>query len=99
MQQPPPPWTPPPPPMTPPVNIPNYLVPAILSTICCCLPGGVVAIIYATQVNTKIAAGDIHGAMAASKSAKMWVFIAVGVGLVTTTLSIAIQILAAVARN
>lgn len=62
-----------------PVN--NYLIPAIVVTFCCCLPGGVVAIIYAAQVNTKLAAGDIAGAMAASKNAKMWTWIAAGAGL------------------
>jgi hypothetical protein len=62
-----------------PVN--NYLVPAILTTLCCCLPGGVVAIIYAAQVNSKLAAGDIAGAMAASRNAKMWSWIAAGAGI------------------
>ena len=66
------------PPMAP-VN--NYLVPAVLTTLCCCLPGGVVAIIYAAQVNSKLAAGDIAGAMAASRNAKMWTWIAAGAGL------------------
>jgi hypothetical protein len=62
-----------------PVN--NYLVPAVLVTLCCCLPGGVVAIIYAAQVNTKLAAGDIAGAMAASRNAKMWTWISAGAGV------------------
>jgi Interferon-induced transmembrane protein len=30
-------------------NIPSYLPQAILSTICCCLPFGIVAIVYAAQ--------------------------------------------------
>jgi hypothetical protein len=62
-----------------PVN--NYLIPAILTTLCCCLPGGVVAIIYAAQVNSKLAAGDVPGAMAASRNAKMWSWISAGAGL------------------
>ncbi|MGA9995303.1 MAG: CD225/dispanin family protein [Pyrinomonadaceae bacterium] len=75
-------WTPPPPPVGASGAAPsNYLVPAILVTLFCCLPGGVVAIIYATQVNSKTAAGDIAGAEAASKSAKMWVMISAGVGV------------------
>lgn len=73
-------WTPPPPPSTAPVNIPNYLVFAILTTVFCCLPAGVVSIVYAAQVNGKIAAGDIAGAMAASKNAKLWAMISAGVG-------------------
>ncbi len=76
------PWQPPPPPMSAPSTVPNYLVWSILSTLFCCLPAGIVAIIYSSQVNTKIATGDVQGAMAASKNAKMWSMIAAGVSLV-----------------
>lgn len=76
-------WQPPPPPMSAPASIPNYLVWAILSTLFCCLPAGIVAIIYSSQVNTKIAMGDIAGAMDASKNAKMWSLIAAGASLVS----------------
>lgn len=81
---------------TPPASadIPNYLVPAILSTIFCCLPLGVVSIVFATQVNNKVAAGDIAGAAEASKKAKMFMFIAVGLGLLTYVFAIVIWILA-----
>lgn len=69
-------------------NIPNYLIPAILSTLFCCLPAGVASIIFATQVNSKVAAGDIAGAMESSRKAKMFMFIAVGLGLLTWILVI-----------
>lgn len=62
-------------------NIPNYLVPAILVTVLCCLPTGIAAIVYAAQVNSKVAGGDIVGAQVASKNAKMWCWISAGVGL------------------
>ena len=61
-------------------QIQNYLIPAVLSAFCCCLPLGVVAIIYAAQVNSKLMAGDIAAAQAASKNAKMWSWIAFGAG-------------------
>jgi hypothetical protein len=64
-------------------EVPNYLIPAILSTIFCCLPLGVVSIIFATQVNSKVATGDIAGATEASRKAKMFSFIAVGLGVLT----------------
>ncbi len=57
------------------VNVPNHMVGAILATVFCCLPGGIIAIIYASQVNTKLAVGDIAGAQSASKTAGMWVII------------------------
>jgi hypothetical protein len=56
-------------------NIPNYLVHSILVTLCCCLPCGIVAIVYAAQVNPKQTAGDHAGAQSASDSAKMWCLI------------------------
>ena len=62
-------------------HIPNYLVQAVLVTLFCCLPAGIVSIVYAAQVNGKIAAGDIAGARAASQNAKTWVWISLGVGL------------------
>src|SRR2546425_10386228 len=72
-------WTPPPP-AGGTATVPNYLVPAIIS-IFCCWPLAIPAIIFATQVNGKVAAGDIAGAQDASKKAKMFSFIAIGLGL------------------
>ena len=65
----------------PTVYVPNYLVFAILSTVLCCLPAGIPAIVYAAQVNSKLQLGDIAGAQAASKNAKMWCWISFGLGL------------------
>ena len=62
-------------------TVPNYLVPAILS-IFCCWPLGIVAIIFAAQVNGKVASGDLAGAADSSKKAKMFSFIAIGLGAV-----------------
>ncbi len=73
-------WTPPPPSAGGSGTVPNYLVPAIIS-IFCCWPLAIPAIIFATQVNGKVAAGDIAGAQEASKKAKMFAFIAIGLGL------------------
>lgn len=61
-------------------SVPNYLVWAILATLCCCIPGGIVAIVYAAQVDGKLAAGDYEGALSSSKNAKMWSWISFGVG-------------------
>lgn len=72
-------WTPPPPPGAAPATVPNYLIPAILSLFCC-WPLAIVAIIFAAQVNGKVAAGDIQGAEDASKKAKLFSFISIGLG-------------------
>jgi uncharacterized membrane protein YvbJ len=61
--------------------IPNHLVEAILATVCCCVPFGIVSIVYAAQVNSKIQAGDLAGARSSSESAKIWAWISFAVGL------------------
>ena len=73
-------WTPPPPPGGGSATVPNYLVPAIIS-IFCCWPLAIPAIIFATQVNGKVAAGDVAGAQESSKKAKMFSFLAIGLGV------------------
>jgi hypothetical protein len=62
-------------------SVPNYLVQAILVTLFCCLPLGIVAIVYAAQVNGKLAVGDIYGATEVSNKAKMWCWWSFGLGL------------------
>jgi hypothetical protein len=78
--------------------IPNYLVWAILITIAslclCCIVGtipGVVAIVFATQVNTKLSAGDRAGAEQASKNAKLWCWITTGLCILGLLLSIGMR--------
>ena len=62
-------------------KIPNYLVQSILVTVFCCLPLGIPAIVFAAQVNSKLQAGDIEGAREYSKKAKLWSWLAFGIGL------------------
>ncbi|MBC7979716.1 MAG: CD225/dispanin family protein [Armatimonadetes bacterium] len=52
--------------------IPNYLWQSIVVTLFCCMPFGVVGIIYASKVDGLQAWGDIAGANAASRSARTW---------------------------
>lgn len=65
----------------PPQKIHNYLAESILVTVLCCMPLGIPAIVFAAQVNGRIQAGDIQGAMESSRKAKMWVWWSFGVGL------------------
>ena len=63
-------------------ELPTYLVPAILSTILCCPPFGIPAIVYAAQVNSKIASGNMEGAEIASRNARTWFWVSFGVGII-----------------
>lgn len=64
----------------------NYLVAAILSTIFCCLPTGIVSIIYAAKVNGLYAEGRYDEAVAASKNAKTWFIVSLVIGLIVAIL-------------
>ena len=73
-------WTPPPPSGTH-DKVPNYLILAIISALCC-FPLGIISIVFAAQVNGKVTSGDIPGALNASKKAKMFSYIFIGLGIV-----------------
>lgn len=62
---------------------PTNFVWAILSTICCCPPLGIVGIIYASKVTKKYAEGDIKGAQKASETGAWWIIAAIVIGLMT----------------
>lgn len=80
-------------------EIPNYLVQSILVTIftlcTCCIPIGVIPLIFSFQVNSKKQAGDFAGAAEASRKAKMWCWITFGVALVWFAISMAFGIMSA----
>jgi hypothetical protein len=58
----------------------NYLVWAILCTVLCCLPFGIVSIVYSTRVSGLWAQGRYAEAKSASDSAKKWAIIGAIVG-------------------
>ncbi|KAA1251276.1 CD225/dispanin family protein [Mycobacterium simiae] len=60
----------------------NYLVWAILATVLCCLPFGIVSIVYSTKVSGLWAQGRYAEAQAASANAKKWAIISAIVGAV-----------------
>jgi 4-amino-4-deoxy-L-arabinose transferase-like glycosyltransferase len=59
----------------------NWLVEAILVTLLCCLPFGVVGIIFAAQVNTKQQVGDMEGAEKSRREAAKWTKLGFWIGL------------------
>src|SRR6266498_2212742 len=88
-------WTPPPP-AGGTATLPNYLVPAIIS-IFCCWPLPIPSIIFATQVNGKLAAGDVAGAQESSAKAKKFTTIAFIVGGICWVLLILFYLIVGIA--
>ena|SRR6267143_1502066 len=64
-----------------PSKIPNNLVLAIVASVvsflACCIPHGLISLIFALQVDKKSAAGDLEGAANSAKQAKMWAWISI----------------------
>ena len=74
-------------------SVPNYLVHAILTTLFCCLPLGIVSIVFAAQVDSKLNAGDYAGAVDASNKAKTWAMWGFGLGLLGIIFYIVVVVL------
>ncbi len=62
-------------------RIPSYLGWAIAVLIVCFWPTGIVAVVYASQVDNKVALGDIQGAMESSRKAKTWCWVTFGIAI------------------
>jgi len=73
---------------------------AILSTVLCCLPLGVVSIIFSTQVNSKWALGDVAGAQESSVKAKKFaIWSAIATVITVVLVGILFVLLAAAGYN
>lgn len=53
-------------------DVDNYMLPALLTTLFCCMPFGVVALIYAGKVNEAKEEDDLEVALEASRKARRW---------------------------
>jgi hypothetical protein len=76
-------------------SVGNNLVWAILATLFCCLPTGIVAIVYAAQVDSKVSAGDIAGARDSARNAAIWSWVSLGLGVVFVLGYLALVVLGA----
>jgi hypothetical protein len=75
-----------------PASVPNYMVQAVLVTLFCCLPLGIVGIIRSGEVNKRLAANDYAGALAASQSTRTILWWGFGTGLVVIILWTIVQL-------
>lgn len=75
-------------------RIPTYMGWAIATLILCFWPTGIVAVIYAAQVNNKLAYGDYAGAQESSRKAKMWSWISFGISLAALVILVLFSLVA-----
>ncbi|MDR1719140.1 MAG: CD225/dispanin family protein [Dysgonamonadaceae bacterium] len=59
----------------------SWMVESILVTLFCCMPLGVIGLIYASGVESKFRVGDYEGARIASANARQWVIVSFVLGL------------------
>ena len=70
----------------------TYLVWAILATLLCCMPFGIVSIVKASQVSSLYSQGRYQEAVAASEAAKKWAIWSAVAGVVISIIVIVLQI-------
>ena len=78
-----------PPPFVPAPKKRDYLIPAILTTLLCCLPFGVVAIVCSVRANSAYDFGKFEEAESHARAALRWVI----AGVISGFLGIAVYIL------
>lgn len=66
-----------------PPQINSHMLGAILSTLFCCLPFGIISICYAAQVSGLVASGDYAKAAKKASVAKTWMWVAILCGLLS----------------
>lgn len=71
----------------------TWMVESILVTIFCCLPFGIVGIVYASKVSALFSKGDAEAALQASQSAGKWTKLGFIVGLSVNVLASLVGIL------
>ena len=70
----------------------TYMVWAVLVTVFCCLPFGIVSIVKASQVSSLYSQGRYQESVAASEAAKKWAIWSAVAGVVISIIVIVLQI-------
>ena len=80
-------------------QIPTYLAQSILVTLCCCLPVGIPAIVYASRIDNLMRMGQYAEAQECSRKAKMWCWISFGIGIPANIIVFILQFTAEFANS
>lgn len=77
-----------------PISGTPYMIFSILCTLLCCLPLGIVGIVYAAKINSLQKVGDYAGAKEAAKKAKLFTIIGAVGGLIISIIYLALFVFA-----
>lgn len=70
----------------------TYLGWNIAATILCCIPAGIIGIVFSAMVRGKYDQGDYAGAVKASSRASLWFIISIVVGIIQGVFALALNI-------
>lgn len=73
------------------------LVWSILTMLFCCLPFGIVSLVYSTQVNSLLSVGNVPGAQESARKARFWAWAAFWSWLILIVLYVAMMVFAGAA--
>lgn len=73
-------------------QVSNYLAPAIVASVFCCLPVGVTSLVFAMQATSKAAAGEIDKAVAKARLARNFLITAIALGLAAYVILIFVMV-------
>ena len=82
-----------------PVNWVPYLILSIISTLCCCLPFGVVGIVFSAKINSAMLAGNLEEAQNNAKMARIWIIVSFAIGILTWLIYMALIVTGAVSGS
>jgi hypothetical protein len=77
----------------------TYLVESILVTLLCCMPLGVVAIVFAAQASSLLSIQQYQLALKSAETAKKWMIASLICGIVVSIIYVGLSILAQVAQK
>ncbi|KAJ8280622.1 hypothetical protein GJAV_G00057000 [Gymnothorax javanicus] len=70
----------------------THLVWSIITTLCCCLPIGIAAIVYSSKASGANSAGDVARAQEASRTAKILNIVGLVLGIIIIIIVIVLQV-------
>lgn len=79
-------------------EVPDYLFP-VLSTICCCMPLGLVSIVYTSKAIERYRYGDDEGAEEAAEKSKKYALWSAVSGFTISVFIVIISVLEEVAKD